>query len=69
MGDYLIHRDCGVGRFLGVFDKGQIETQDFIAIEYGDGKVFVILLGHNGLSFQTPEFQKVILNGISWITN
>ena len=37
--------------------------------KYGDGKVFVILLGHNGLSFQTPEFQKVILNGISWITN
>jgi hypothetical protein len=33
---------------------------------YGDGKVFVTLLGHNGLSFQTPEFQKIVLNGVSW---
>ena len=33
---------------------------------YGDGKVFVTLLGHNGLSFETPEFQKMVLNGISW---
>ena len=33
---------------------------------YGDGKVFVTLLGHNGLSFETPEFQQMVLNGISW---
>ena len=33
---------------------------------YGEGKVFVTLLGHNGLSFETPEFQKVVLNGIEW---
>ena len=33
---------------------------------YGDGKVFVTLLGHNGLSFETPEFQKMVLNGVSW---
>ena len=36
--------------------------------EYGNGKVFVTLLGHNGLSFRTPEFQLLILNGINWIT-
>ena len=36
--------------------------------EYGNGKVFVTLLGHNGLSFRTPEFQRLILNGINWIT-
>ena len=33
---------------------------------YGDGRVFVTLLGHNGLSFETPEFQQMVLNGISW---
>ena len=36
---------------------------------YGSGKVFVTLLGHNGLSFETPEFQKMVLNGISWATS
>ena len=35
---------------------------------YGDGKVFVTLLGHNGLSFETPEFQQMVLNGVSWAT-
>ena len=34
----------------------------------GDGKVFVTLLGHNGLSFETPEFQKMVLNGVNWVT-
>jgi type 1 glutamine amidotransferase len=33
---------------------------------YGSGKVFVTLLGHNGLSFETSEFQQMVLNGISW---
>lgn len=36
---------------------------------YGDGKVFVTLLGHNGLSFQTPEFQRIVLNGVDWATS
>ena len=36
---------------------------------YGDGKVFVTLLGHNGLSFETPEFQQIVLNGIQWATS
>ncbi len=35
---------------------------------YGNGKVFVTLLGHNGLSFETPEFQRILLNGIEWAT-
>lgn len=34
--------------------------------KYGKGNVFVLLLGHNGLSFQTPEFQKIVLNGVTW---
>ncbi len=36
---------------------------------YGNGKVFKTTLGHNGLSFQTPQFQKLILNGIEWATS
>ena len=36
---------------------------------YGDGKVFVTLLGHDGLSFQTPEFQRIVLNGVAWSTS
>ena len=35
---------------------------------YGEGKVLVTLLGHNGLSFETPEFQRVVLNGVDWTT-
>ena len=35
---------------------------------YGDGRVFATLLGHNGLSFKTPQFQKMVLNGVTWAT-
>ncbi|MGH2541822.1 MAG: ThuA domain-containing protein [Ardenticatenaceae bacterium] len=37
--------------------------------KYGNGRVFKTTLGHNGLSFQTPQFQKLILNGITWATS
>jgi len=36
--------------------------------KYGDGKVFTLLLGHDGLSFETPEFQQIVLNGVDWAT-
>jgi len=36
---------------------------------YGQGKVFTLLLGHDGRSFQTPEFQKIVLNGVDWSTS
>jgi uncharacterized protein len=36
--------------------------------QYGDGKVFVLLLGHDGKSFQTPAFQQLVLNGVEWAT-
>lgn len=36
--------------------------------QYGDGKVFVLLLGHDGRSFQTPAFQQLVLNGVNWAT-
>jgi type 1 glutamine amidotransferase len=34
--------------------------------QYERGKVFILLLGHDGRSFKTPEFQKIVLNGINW---
>ena len=37
--------------------------------QFGNGKVFVTLLGHNGLSFETPEFQRLVLNGVDWTTS
>jgi uncharacterized protein len=36
--------------------------------KYGDGNVFVLLLGHDGRSFKTPAFQQLVLNGIDWAT-
>ena len=45
----------------GTFPLGWTRT-------YGGGKVFVLLLGHDGQSFQTPEFQKIVLNGVGWAT-
>jgi hypothetical protein len=45
----------------GIFPLGWTRT-------YGNGKVFVLLLGHDGQSFQTPEFQRIVLNGVNWAT-
>ena len=35
---------------------------------YGQGKVFTLLLGHDGKSFGSPEFQQIVLNGVNWST-
>ncbi|MCY4559943.1 MAG: ThuA domain-containing protein [Chloroflexi bacterium] len=35
--------------------------------QYGEGNVYVLLLGHDGRSFETPEFQKLVLNGVDWV--
>ena len=35
---------------------------------YGNGRVFKTTLGHNGLSFRTPQFQRLVLNGLSWVS-
>ena len=55
------HIRRGEPRFMpgGTFPLGWTRT-------YGEGRVFVSLLGHNGLSFRTPEFRKIILNGVDW---
>ena len=34
--------------------------------KYGDGNVYALLLGHDGRSFETPEFQQLVLNGVDW---
>lgn len=34
---------------------------------YCDGRVMYTALGHDGLSFQTPEFQRLIRNGLGWV--
>lgn len=36
---------------------------------YGKGRVFVTLLGHDSLSFQTTQFQRLVLNGVDWTTS
>ena len=33
---------------------------------FGSGKVFVTLLGHDGLSHQNSGFQQLVLNGVDW---
>jgi hypothetical protein len=45
----------------GTFPLGWTRT-------YGQGKVFTLLLGHDGKSFESPEFQKIVLNGVQWAT-
>jgi type 1 glutamine amidotransferase len=45
----------------GTFPLGWTRT-------YGEGNVFVLLLGHDGRSFKTPEFQQLVLNGVDWAT-
>ena len=45
----------------GTFPLGWTRT-------YGQGKVFTFLLGHDGKSFESPEFQKIVLNGVEWAT-
>ena len=36
---------------------------------YGSGKVFVTLLGHDGNSHQNKSFQKLVLNGLDWASS
>lgn len=35
--------------------------------KYGDGNVCTLLLGHDARSFQTREFQQLVLNGVEWV--
>tara|TARA_B100000700_G_scaffold139758_1_gene155838 strand:+ start:10090 stop:10842 length:753 start_codon:yes stop_codon:yes gene_type:complete len=46
----------------GTFPLGWTRT-------YGSGKVFVLLLGHDGESFKSPSFQKLVLNGVDIVNS
>jgi type 1 glutamine amidotransferase len=46
----------------GTFPLGWTRT-------YGSGRVFVTMLGHDGRSLETPEFQRIVLNGVDWVTS
>ena len=35
--------------------------------KYGEGKVMATALGHNGLSFENPNFQRLVLNGVDYV--
>lgn len=53
--------------FLTSEFKGQTHPLGWTR-SYCDGRIMYTSLGHDGLSFKTPEFQKLILNGIEWTT-
>ncbi len=36
--------------------------------KFGSGRVFATMLGHDGHSFESPEFQRIVLNGVDWVT-
>ena len=69
--DYFLHADSEEGthkwRDKETFMPGGTFPLGWTR-KYGNGKVFVTNLGHNGLSFKTPEYQKLVLNGINWVS-
>ena len=69
--DYFLHADSEEGthkwRDKETFMPGGTFPLGWTR-KYGNGKVFVTTLGHNGLSFKTPEYQKLVLNGINWVS-
>lgn len=57
---------------IDVFMHGFVEGEDRPlgwSHHYGDGKVANIALGHAGSSQQHPEFQKLILNSVEYVTS
>jgi type 1 glutamine amidotransferase len=57
----------GIDVFLGAPHAGKERPLGW-TLTYGRGKVCNIALGHNGLSHQNRSFQKLVLNGVSWVT-
>lgn len=39
-----------------------------LARTYGEGRLCILTPGHNAFAINVPEYQKVILNSINWIT-
>ena len=54
--------------FLTAEYEGKPRPQAW-TLHYGEGRVIQTLLGHDGQSFTTPEFQRLILNGVGWVTS
>jgi type 1 glutamine amidotransferase len=70
--DVFITADAEEGTFLSAGKPRHMPGGTFPlgwTRRYGEGKVFVTLLGHDGLSLETPEFQRIVLNGVGWVTN
>ena len=54
--------------FLGAPHAGKERPLGW-TLNYGRGKVCNIALGHNGLSHQNGSFQRLVLNGVAWVTS
>ena len=73
--DYVVLHDVAEGGFFGE-DHPRRPGMEIAAgtfplawtRSYGSGRVFVTLLGHDGRSVDNPNFQKVVLNGVDWVT-
>ena len=67
-GDFLVHRDHGVGVCLGLVLKGEgADVQEFLAIKYGDGAILSIDVGRLDLVgfFAPSDAENVILDSLS----
>jgi transcription-repair coupling factor (superfamily II helicase) len=67
-GDFLVHRDHGVGVCLGLAIKGGgVNTQEFLSIKYGDGGVLSIDVGRLDLVgyFAPSDTRGVKLDSLS----
>jgi hypothetical protein len=51
---------------LATATDGQRTDPMAFTLEHGSGRVFHTTLGHAKASFQTPEFQKMIVQGVQW---
>ena len=53
--------------FLTADSEGETHPMGWTR-SYKKGRVFSTPLGHNGVAFKTPELQRLILNGVTWVT-
>jgi transcription-repair coupling factor (superfamily II helicase) len=67
-GDYLVHRDHGVGVCLGLVEiKERGGVQEFLAIKYGDGGVLSVDVGHLDLLgyFAPSGTENIVLDSLA----
>ncbi len=51
--------------FMAADHDGQAQPMAWTR-PYGSGRVFTTTLGHDGGSFEPPQFRRMVLNGIDW---